>query len=170
VVFEERLEVFLAVRGEEESVNFGTEFLECAVRGCEKCSARVRGFEDFGEEAGLHEAELEGAEFAGEERDYFQAGRWREENGIDCVNDAIGAKLRMLVVEWRKGETTYDVDGNDFAVKIYSNTFEAYADAKTLSTEGFLEGCWDGVRNENAAGWVEFWRDVVCENFLNELF
>ena len=60
MVFEECLEVLLAVLGEEESVDAGTEFLECKVGGREEGSAFVgRGLDGF-EETGFLEAELQG--------------------------------------------------------------------------------------------------------------
>jgi hypothetical protein len=53
----------------------------------------VGGFGDGFEETSFLEAEIQGAEFAGEELDYFER-RWGwEEDGVDAVDYAVGAEL-----------------------------------------------------------------------------
>jgi hypothetical protein len=51
------------------------------------------GFGDGFEETGFFEAEVEGAEFAGEELDYFEGGWGWEEDGVGAVDYTVGAEL-----------------------------------------------------------------------------
>lgn len=53
-----------------------------------------RGRDGF-EETGFLEAELESAEFGGEEGDDFEGCRWREDDGVDAVDYAVGSKLLL---------------------------------------------------------------------------
>jgi hypothetical protein len=61
-----------------------------------------RGRDGF-EEAGFLEAELESAEFGGEKGDDFEGFRWREDDGVDAVDYAVGSKL-LLWLDWVKRE------------------------------------------------------------------
>ena len=61
-----------------------------------------RGRDGF-EETGFLEAELESAEFGGEEGDDFEGFRWREDDGVDAVDYAVGSKL-LLWSDWVKRE------------------------------------------------------------------
>lgn len=65
MVLQQSFEVLFSVLGEQESVDLGTEFLECEVGGCEEGAAGVRRVFDGGKEASFLEAELQGAEFSG---------------------------------------------------------------------------------------------------------
>jgi hypothetical protein len=53
------------------------------------------GGRDGFEETGFLEAELESAEFGGEEGDDFEGFRWREDDGVDAVDYAVGSKLLL---------------------------------------------------------------------------
>jgi hypothetical protein len=57
-----------------------------------------RGRDGF-EETGFLEAELESAEFRGEEGDDFEGFRWREDDGVDAMDYAVGSKL-LLWLDW----------------------------------------------------------------------
>lgn len=48
-------------------------------------------------EARLDECEFEGAEFAGDELDDFVGWGWREDEGVDTVDYAVGSKLEVDV-------------------------------------------------------------------------
>ena len=61
-----------------------------------------RGRDGF-EETGFLEAELESAEFCGEEGDDFEGFRWREDDGVDAMDYAVGSKL-LLWLDWVKRE------------------------------------------------------------------
>jgi hypothetical protein len=53
----------------------------------------VGGFGDVFEETGFFEAEIQGAECAGEELDDFEGGWGWQEEGVDAVDYAVGAEL-----------------------------------------------------------------------------
>lgn len=113
VVFQQRSEVFLAVFREQEGVDLWAEFLEGPVGGCEQCASGVGRFLDVFEETRLLEAELEGGELAGEERDDFCGGWWREEDGIDAVDDTVGSELMdRQYLDWRETSNTKSPEGH----------------------------------------------------------
>ena len=66
MILQECLEVFLAVFGEKESVDLGTELLECEVGWGEEGTASVWCLFDSFEETGLRETKGQGAEFSWE--------------------------------------------------------------------------------------------------------
>ena len=65
MVLQQGFEVLFSVLGEQESIDLGTEFLECEVGGCEEGAASVRRVFDGVKEAGFLKANLKGAEFSG---------------------------------------------------------------------------------------------------------
>ena len=93
VVLQQRFEVLLAVGGEEESVDLRAQLAEGPVRGREERAAGVRAVGDGFCKAGFREAEFQGGECAGEERDDGCGGWGWEEEGVDAVDYAVGAEL-----------------------------------------------------------------------------
>lgn len=53
------------------------------------------GVVDEFDETGLGEAEFQSAEFAGEELDDISSFWWWDEQTVNSVNDAVGAKLKV---------------------------------------------------------------------------
>ena len=99
MVFQESLEILLAVLAEEEAVDPWAKLLEGEVRGREEGSANmVGGVVDGFEEADLGQAELESAELPGKELDDF-GGFWRwDEEAVNSVDNTVGAELELSVI------------------------------------------------------------------------
>ena len=86
---------------------------------------RIFGAVELVEEPRFGEAELEGAEFAGQERDDGGDGGGRDEERVDAVDYAVGAE---------------DVDGDELAVEVDGGAFEGYADGEALRVAEVLLG------------------------------
>lgn len=109
----------------------------------------VLGAVDLVEETGLAEAELERAELAGEEVDDGRDVWWRDENGVDAVDDTVGAE---------------DVDGHQPGVEVDRGSLQRDAHGQTLLVAEkllWLVKCGDGVAVEDASGRVEVIADMV---------
>jgi len=96
VVLQQRLEVLAAVLAEEEGVDPRAELLKRKVGGREEGTTVVGGAVEFREEAGLTEAEQEGGEILGSEVEDSESGWGWDNEGREAVNDAVGAKLRVV--------------------------------------------------------------------------
>ena len=99
MVFQESLEILLAILAEEEAVDPWAKLLEGEVRGREEGSANmVGGVVDGFEEAGLGQAELESTELPGKELDDL-GGFWRwDEEAVNSVDNTVGAELELSVI------------------------------------------------------------------------
>ena len=122
VVLQQRLEILLAVRAEQERIDPGPEFQEGEIRGREEGAADViRSVVQARYETGFGETELEGAEFAGEKADDVDDFRRWDQDAVDAVDDAVSSELRSVSFsrdEVKGGGVSYDVDGDDPAVEI----------------------------------------------------
>lgn len=85
-------------------------------------------------ETSLYEAELEGTKLAGKELDDLGGFRWRYQNMIDSMNNAVGSELYVSVVyeDKRVLESSHNINRDDPTVKIYRQSFDPDVGAQPL--------------------------------------
>jgi hypothetical protein len=159
VVLQQRTEVLLAILAKQEGVHPGAKLLEGEVARGEECSAIVvvLGAVQLVEETGLAKTKLESAELAGQEVDDRSDVGWRDEDGVDAMDDAVCAE---------------DVDSDQPAVEVDGRALKSDADSQALLVSEVVLGLvksGDSVAVEHTAGWVEVVRDVVLKNALQDL-
>ena len=93
MVFQKSLEILPAVFGEEESIDLGPEFLERLVGRREERTACMWTISNIVSEACFLERKLESAKMARNELNYLVGRGWWEEERVDAVDYAVGAKL-----------------------------------------------------------------------------
>ena len=93
MVFEQSLEVLGPELAEQEPVDPGTEFLEGTIGWREDGPTGVSGFVDGVEEAGLDEAEGQGAEVLREQGELGEGCGRGYQKGVEAVDNAVGGEL-----------------------------------------------------------------------------
>ena len=95
MVFQDGLEVFLAVSAEEEAIYLGAKLLECEVGRSEEGSSDMIGSIIQGlDKSGLAKSKLQRAEFSRKQlNDLDSVWRWNQD-AVNAVDDAVGSELR----------------------------------------------------------------------------
>jgi hypothetical protein len=159
VVLKKSLEVLLTVLAEEESVDPRSELLESEVRGCEESASLVVGGVDHIEQTGLAKTKLKSRELTREQVDDGGNVGWRQDDGVNAVNDTVGAE---------------DVDGDDSSVEVDRQSIQSDVERETLRLRlagevVALEEGGNGVGGQHTAGRVKVLDDVVRQQSLDEL-
>lgn len=159
VVLEKSLQVLLAVLAEEEGVDPRTKLRESEVGRCEEGATLVIGSVNEVEEACLPKTKLEGRKFAGKQADNRGHIWGREDNGVDAVNNTVGAE---------------DVNCDNARVEVDSQSLQSKFECNALrlglaSEVVTLEESRSSVAEEHTLGWVEVLDDVVRKQSLEEL-
>lgn len=93
VILQQPLEVLLTILAEQEGVDLGPQLLEGEVVGCEEGASRLGGVLKVVEEASLVETKFKGAELVRKKLDDFERLRWRQDDGVDTMDDTVRPEL-----------------------------------------------------------------------------
>lgn len=159
VVLEKSPKVLLAVLAEEEGVNPRTKLRESEVGRCEEGTALVIGSVDEVEEACLPKTKLEGGKFRGQQADDRGYVRGRKDNGVDAVNNTVGAE------DVNCDNARIEVDSQSLQSKFECNALRLGLASEVVT----LEESRSSVAEEHTLGRVEVLDDVVRKQSLEEL-